>query len=251
MIIWRGVSDHISRLISATATTLDTLFQLERAVTALLRLAVRSVSLYVYIYRLISATVTTAPQSPPCTCCSSWSKLSLLCSVWQSGQCLCMYICPPWSAPQPPPWIGYAFPVGVSCNCSASPGSQISVSVCGYLPPDQRHSHHPGHAVSAGASCHCSAWSRSHSVRSVSLFVDVFAWSAPQPPPWTCFFSWSELSPHSYAWQLAWDRPASLQCCGSRIKCLFDPWIRDPEQAFSWFQILDSGSQTHIFESLV
>jgi hypothetical protein len=41
MIIWRGVSDHISRLISATAPTLDTLFELERAVTALLRLAVR------------------------------------------------------------------------------------------------------------------------------------------------------------------------------------------------------------------
>jgi hypothetical protein len=41
LIIWRGVSDHISRLISATAPTLDTLFELERAVTALLRLAVR------------------------------------------------------------------------------------------------------------------------------------------------------------------------------------------------------------------
>jgi len=41
MIIWRGVSDHISRLISATAPTLDTLFELERAVTALLRLSVR------------------------------------------------------------------------------------------------------------------------------------------------------------------------------------------------------------------
>jgi hypothetical protein len=31
------------------------------------------------------------------------------------------------------------------------------------------------------------------------------------------------------------------QCCGSGsgIRCLFDPWIRDP------------GSQTHIFESLM
>jgi hypothetical protein len=50
---------YISPLISATATTLDTLFQLEQAVTALLRLAVRSVSLYVYISPLISATATT------------------------------------------------------------------------------------------------------------------------------------------------------------------------------------------------
>jgi hypothetical protein len=47
---------YVFGLIKATATTLDTLFQLERAVTALLRLAVRSVSLYVYISPLICAT---------------------------------------------------------------------------------------------------------------------------------------------------------------------------------------------------
>ncbi len=50
---------YIFRLISATATTLDTLFQLERAVTALLRLTVRSVALYVYVFGLINATATT------------------------------------------------------------------------------------------------------------------------------------------------------------------------------------------------
>jgi len=41
------------------------------------------------------------------------------------------------------------------------------------------------------------------------------------------------------------------QCCGSGIRCLFDPEIRnkffpDPESRIS-----DPGSQTHIFESLV
>jgi len=41
LIIWRSVSDHISRLISATASSLDTLFHLERTVTALMRLTVR------------------------------------------------------------------------------------------------------------------------------------------------------------------------------------------------------------------
>jgi hypothetical protein len=33
---------------------------------------------------------------------------------------------------------------------------------------------------------------------------------------------------------------------GSGIRCLFDPWIRDPEWVFP-----DPGSQTHFFESLV
>ncbi len=39
-----------------------------------------------------------------------------------------------------------------------------------------------------------------------------------------------------------------MQCCGSGsgIRCLFDPWIRDPEWVFP-----DPGSQTHIFESLL
>jgi hypothetical protein len=42
-----------------------------------------------------------------------------------------------------------------------------------------------------------------------------------------------------------------FQCCGSRsgIRCLFDPWIRDPGIGF--FRIPDLGSPTHIFESLV
>merc|ERR1719192_1433460 len=39
--IWRGVCDHLHRMISASARTLDTQFQLERAVTSLLRLGVR------------------------------------------------------------------------------------------------------------------------------------------------------------------------------------------------------------------
>jgi len=30
------------------------------------------------------------------------------------------------------------------------------------------------------------------------------------------------------------------QCCGSGIRCLFDPWIRDPEWVF--FRIPDLGS---------
>jgi hypothetical protein len=43
------------------------------------------------------------------------------------------------------------------------------------------------------------------------------------------------------------------QCCGSGsgIRCLFDPWIRDPEWVYSGSRISDSGSLTHIFESLV
>ena len=40
-VIWRVVSDHLHRMISAFARTLDTHFQLERAVTSLLRLGVR------------------------------------------------------------------------------------------------------------------------------------------------------------------------------------------------------------------
>merc|ERR1719430_420442 len=39
--IWRGVVDHLHRMISASARTLDTQFQLERAVTSLVRLGVR------------------------------------------------------------------------------------------------------------------------------------------------------------------------------------------------------------------
>ncbi len=38
---------------------------------------------------------------------------------------------------------------------------------------------------------------------------------------------------------------------GSEIRCLFDPWIRDPEWVYSGSRISDPGSQTHIFESLV
>jgi hypothetical protein len=37
---------------------------------------------------------------------------------------------------------------------------------------------------------------------------------------------------------------SSYQCCGSGIRCLFDPWIRN-----RFFP--DPGSQPHIFESLV
>jgi hypothetical protein len=41
-----------------------------------------------------------------------------------------------------------------------------------------------------------------------------------------------------------------LQCCGSGIRCLFDPWIRDP----GWVKNQDSGSEMnnpdHIYESL-
>ena len=40
-VIWRVVCDHLHRMISASARTLDTHFQLERAVTSLLRLGVR------------------------------------------------------------------------------------------------------------------------------------------------------------------------------------------------------------------
>ena len=42
-----------------------------------------------------------------------------------------------------------------------------------------------------------------------------------------------------------------FQCCGSGsgIRCLFDPWIRDPGIGF--FRIPDLGSPTNIFESLV
>jgi hypothetical protein len=38
-----------------------------------------------------------------------------------------------------------------------------------------------------------------------------------------------------------------------RIRCLFDPWIGDPGSGMglSGSRILDPGSQTHIFESLV
>ncbi len=47
---------------------------------------------------------------------------------------------------------------------------------------------------------------------------------------------------------------------GSGIRCLFDPWIQDPESVFpnpgSWISdpgswISDPGSQTHMFEILV
>ncbi len=43
------------------------------------------------------------------------------------------------------------------------------------------------------------------------------------------------------------------QCCGhgSGIRCLFDPWIQDPEYVFPQSRIWDPGSQTHIFESLM
>ncbi len=46
--------------------------------------------------------------------------------------------------------------------------------------------------------------------------------------------------------------PLVMQCCGSGsgIRCLFDPWICDPEKIFSGSRISDPGSQTHIFESL-
>ena len=40
-VIWRSVSDHLHRVISVSSRTLDTHFQLERAVTSLLRLGVR------------------------------------------------------------------------------------------------------------------------------------------------------------------------------------------------------------------
>ena len=36
---------------------------------------------------------------------------------------------------------------------------------------------------------------------------------------------------------------------GAGIRCLFDPWIRDPGSGMGFFP--DPGSQTHIFESLV
>jgi hypothetical protein len=38
---------------------------------------------------------------------------------------------------------------------------------------------------------------------------------------------------------------------GSGIRCLFDPWIRDPGSGIGFFRISDPGSQNHIFESLV
>jgi hypothetical protein len=38
---------------------------------------------------------------------------------------------------------------------------------------------------------------------------------------------------------------------GSGIRCLFDPWIRDPGSGIGFFRIPDYGSQTQIFESLV
>jgi hypothetical protein len=46
----------------------------------------------------------------------------------------------------------------------------------------------------------------------------------------------------------SWSHPMdpSDQCCGSGIRCLFDPRIRDPDRFFP-----DPGSQTHIFESIL
>ncbi len=41
------------------------------------------------------------------------------------------------------------------------------------------------------------------------------------------------------------------QCCGSGIRCLFDPWTRIRDRFFSGSQISDPGSQTHIFERIV
>jgi len=41
------------------------------------------------------------------------------------------------------------------------------------------------------------------------------------------------------------------QCCGSGsgIRCLLDPWIRDPEWVFSGSRISDPGSKDHILKS--
>ncbi len=38
-----------------------------------------------------------------------------------------------------------------------------------------------------------------------------------------------------------------MQCCGSRIRCLFDPWIRDRFFSGSPIRISDPGSQIYIF----
>ncbi len=37
----------------------------------------------------------------------------------------------------------------------------------------------------------------------------------------------------------------------SGIRCLFDPWIRDPEWVFSGSRISDPGSQDHILKSFL
>jgi hypothetical protein len=38
---------------------------------------------------------------------------------------------------------------------------------------------------------------------------------------------------------------------GFGIRCLFDPWIRDPGSGIGFFRISDPGYQNHIFESFV
>jgi hypothetical protein len=38
---------------------------------------------------------------------------------------------------------------------------------------------------------------------------------------------------------------------GSGIRCLFDPWIRDPGSGMGFFRIPDPGSQDHILKSFL
>ncbi len=90
----------------------------------------------------------------------------------------------------------------------------------------------------------------------------------PDPDPWgkfririrNCLLHWSQLLVLTF-WQFLYRLVTfvSNQCCGSGIRCLFDPWIRDPVpfwpldpgSGIGFFRIPDLGSQTHIFESLV
>jgi len=42
---------------------------------------------------------------------------------------------------------------------------------------------------------------------------------------------------YSYCAFVSFQNKARIQCCGSGIRCLFDPWIRDPELVFSGSRI--------------
>jgi hypothetical protein len=76
-----------------------------------------------------------------------------------------------------------AVPAGASCHRSASSCSQVSVSVCVHLPPDQRHSHHPGHSSSSWSELSPLCFA-SQSGQCLCMCISPPR-PAPQPPPST------------------------------------------------------------------
>jgi hypothetical protein len=60
-----------------------------------------------------------------------------------------------------------------------------------------------------------------------------------------------DLQPHSLWKKPLFEVSVADPDPGSGIRCLFDPWIRDPGSGISFFRFPDPGSQTHIFESFV